>query len=168
MLIIKKTIQNFFKNFRYKIFKILYGNITGKTSHIDNLDIDLKKVQVGNNSYEIYYCSKSSLYTDTIHDTAIIKNNKIINGPSFQLRKNFNSDCLNNSVLKKGTPRLRRRVKGKVLSLIPLRNRRNTPDGDSLVTRITEGMTEYTYNGIVGYGMSEYLDQVVDGRPIGP
>ena len=59
-------------------------------------------------------------------------------------------------------------VKGKVLSLIPLRNRRNTPDGDSLVTRITEGMTEYTYNGIVGYGMSEYLDQVVDGRPIGP
>ena len=118
MLIIKKTIQNFFKNITYKIFKILYGNITGKTSHIDNLDIDLKKVQVGNNSYEIYYCSKSSLYTDTIHDTAIIKNNKIINGPSFQLRKNFNSDCLNNSVLKKGTPRLRRRVKGKVLSLL--------------------------------------------------
>jgi hypothetical protein len=29
-------------------------------------------------------------------------------------------------------------------------------------------MTEYTYNGIVGYGMSEYLDQVVDGKPIGP
>ena len=51
---------------------------------------------------------------------------------------------------------------------IPLRNRRNTPDGESLVTRITEGMTEYTYNGIVGYGMSEYLDQVIDGKPIGP
>ena len=59
-------------------------------------------------------------------------------------------------------------VTGKVLSLIPLRNRRNTPEGDSLVTRITEGMTEYTYKGIVGYGMSEYLDQVIDGKPIGP
>jgi len=59
-------------------------------------------------------------------------------------------------------------VQGKVLSLIPLRNRRNTPDGESLVTRITEGMTEYTYKGIVGYGMSEYLDQVVDDKPIGP
>ena len=59
-------------------------------------------------------------------------------------------------------------VKGHVLSLIPLRNRRTTPDGESLVTRITEGMTEYTYEGIVGYGMSEYLDQVIDGKPIGP
>jgi hypothetical protein len=59
-------------------------------------------------------------------------------------------------------------VEGKVISLIPLRNRRNTPEGDSLVTRITEGMTQYTYNGIVGYGMSEYLDQVIDGKPIGP
>ena len=52
--------------------------------------------------------------------------------------------------------------------MIPLRNRRNTPEGESLVTRITEGMTEYTYKGIVGYGMSEYLDQVIDGKPIGP
>ena len=59
-------------------------------------------------------------------------------------------------------------VKGRVLSLIPLRNRRTSPDGESLVTRITEGMTEYTYDGIVGYGMSEYLDQVIDGKPIGP
>ena len=59
-------------------------------------------------------------------------------------------------------------VEGKVISLIPLRNRRNTPAGDSLVTRITEGMTQYTYKGIVGYGMSEYLDQVIDGKPIGP
>ena len=59
-------------------------------------------------------------------------------------------------------------VHGKVLSLIPLRNRRNTPDGEKLVTRITEGMTEYTYKDIVGYGMSEYLDQVIDDKPIGP
>ena len=36
-----------------------------------------------------------------------------------------------------------------------------------LTTRISEGMTEYTYKGIVGYGMSEYLDQVVDGKPVG-
>jgi hypothetical protein len=37
-----------------------------------------------------------------------------------------------------------------------------------LVTRITEGMTEYTCDGKTGYGMSEYLDQIVDGRPLGP
>jgi hypothetical protein len=59
-------------------------------------------------------------------------------------------------------------VTGRVLSLIPLRNRRTAPDGTELLTRITEGMTEYRCDGQVGYGLSEYLDQIVDGRPVGP
>src|SRR4030095_16819113 len=58
-------------------------------------------------------------------------------------------------------------VAGKVMSLIPLRNRRKTPEGEELLTRITEGMTEYTCDGVVGYGLSEYLDQIVDGVPVG-
>ncbi len=58
-------------------------------------------------------------------------------------------------------------VKGRVVSLIPLRNRRTAPDGTELTTRITEAMTEYTCNGLTGYGMSEYLDQIVDGQPLG-
>ncbi|QYG91141.1 hypothetical protein HC251_00950 [Iamia sp. SCSIO 61187] len=59
-------------------------------------------------------------------------------------------------------------VTGEVLSLIPLRNRRATPDGATLVTRITEAMTRFTCDGRTGMGMSEYLDQVVDGRAVGP
>ena len=59
-------------------------------------------------------------------------------------------------------------VTGEVLSLIPLRNRRTTSDGEQLHTRITEAMTRFTCDGRSGIGMSEYLDQVVDGRPIGP
>jgi hypothetical protein len=60
------------------------------------------------------------------------------------------------------------KVDGRVLSLIPLRNRRHTPDGDLLVTRISEGMTEWRLaDGRVGFGLSEYLDQIVDGRPVG-
>jgi hypothetical protein len=58
-------------------------------------------------------------------------------------------------------------VEGKERSLIPVRNRRQTPDGKELNTRITEGMTEYRCDGRVGYGLSEYLDQIVDGRPSG-
>jgi hypothetical protein len=58
-------------------------------------------------------------------------------------------------------------VTGRVMSLIPLRNRRKTPEGEELLTRITEGMTEYTCDGVVGYGLSEYLDQIVDGVPVG-
>lgn len=61
-------------------------------------------------------------------------------------------------------------VRGEVLNLIPLRNRR-----DGMVTRISEGLTRWTIDdasdaelaGAVGYGLSEYLDQIVDGAPVG-
>ena len=54
-------------------------------------------------------------------------------------------------------------VDGRVLSLIPLRNRR-----EGSVTRISEGMTEWRVEGgPVAYGLSEYLDQIIDGRPVG-
>jgi hypothetical protein len=60
------------------------------------------------------------------------------------------------------------RVTGRVLNLIPLRNRRRGPDGQQLVTRISEGLTEWTLDdGRIGYGLSEYLDQIIDGHPVG-
>ena len=54
------------------------------------------------------------------------------------------------------------------MSLIPLRNKRKDPQGEELKTRITEAMTEYTFEGKTGYGMSEYLDQIIEGEPVGP
>lgn len=59
-------------------------------------------------------------------------------------------------------------VSGEVISLIPLRNRRTSPDGEQMTTRITEAMTRYRCGDRVGIGMSEYLDQLRDGVPIGP
>jgi hypothetical protein len=59
-------------------------------------------------------------------------------------------------------------VTGRVLNLIPLRNRRHGPDGEEFVTRISEGLTVWTLDdGRVGYGLSEYLDQIIDGHPVG-
>ena len=62
--------------------------------------------------------------------------------------------------------------RSEVVDLIPLRNRRQDQDGNRLMTRISEGMTRWTiesgpYAGRTGYGMSEYLDQIVDGSPVG-
>jgi hypothetical protein len=60
------------------------------------------------------------------------------------------------------------RISGRVMNLIPLRNRRPDPEGNMLVTRISEGMTEWTLDdGRVGYGLSEYLDQIIDDQPVG-
>lgn len=60
------------------------------------------------------------------------------------------------------TPRREIEITGRVMSLIPLRNRRA---GE--MTRISEGLTEWSWEGNVGYGMSEYLDQIEDGLPVG-
>jgi hypothetical protein len=53
-------------------------------------------------------------------------------------------------------------VDGEVWSSIPLRNRRQ-----GLTTRIVEGMTTWRCAGRTGAGLSEYLDQIVDGHPVG-
>jgi hypothetical protein len=58
-------------------------------------------------------------------------------------------------------------VVGDITSLIPLRNRRTTPEGAELLTRITEGLTRFTCDGHVGWGLSEYLDQIQDDLPMG-
>jgi hypothetical protein len=54
-------------------------------------------------------------------------------------------------------------ITGNVRSLIPLRHRR-----DGKTTRISEGLTEYAWENRIGYGLSEYLDQIEEGRPAGP
>jgi hypothetical protein len=47
------------------------------------------------------------------------------------------------------------RVHGRVLAMVPLRNRRG-----GVTTRIAEGLTEWTWGERTGYGWSEYLDHV--------
>jgi len=46
-------------------------------------------------------------------------------------------------------------ITGKVISMIPLRNRRA-----GMVTRIAEGMTEWQWGEKLGYGLAEYLDHL--------
>jgi hypothetical protein len=63
-------------------------------------------------------------------------------------------------------------ITGEVLGLIPLRNRRTAPDGEQMLTRICEAMTRWSVRSgdaavRTGWGMSEYLDQIVDGQPVG-
>lgn len=60
------------------------------------------------------------------------------------------------------------KISGDVLATVPLRNRRDDGTGQLAVTRIAEGLTRWTLDdGQVLHGMSEYLDQIVDGRPVG-
>jgi len=64
------------------------------------------------------------------------------------------------------TPKRTAVIEGEVLTLAPLRNRRKA-DGGTLVSRIAEGFTRWTWEGRTGYGMMEYIERIEDDRLLG-
>ena len=58
------------------------------------------------------------------------------------------------------------RMSGRVLRLAPLKNRR-TVNGEVLQSRIAEGLTEWDWDGRKGIGMTEYIEFLEDGEPVG-
>ena len=121
---IKKILQKIFKKFSYSLFFKIYGTIE---KSIDSGSDNRIKVEIVNAEkdlrYKVYKIVNGRLYTDRVHDTAVILDNKIIEGPSFQFRytqdgKVYNSKINDNVVFNKGTPRKLKNLNGTVLSLL--------------------------------------------------
>ena len=115
----KKTI---YKKFFYYLFKLRYGNIRLSKDFQKKLftkEIIFFKKKNLTYAYSIFLCPGSRLYTNRIQDTAIIKNNYLLDGPFFQLRNNiFDKDIKKNIVLKIGTPYIAKKINGTILSLL--------------------------------------------------
>lgn len=124
---LKKFLQKKFKIFIYGLFKLFHGVIK-KIDHISNIsDANVFKLKLDNDlKYNIYSMKKVRLYTNRIHDLSIIKDNVLIEGPSYQLRNlnphkegaMDNASIKENDVLKYGTPRIKKKINGNVLSLL--------------------------------------------------
>ena len=121
---IKKYLKKIFKNIVHGIFFKIYGPITTYIEPNQDNRIKVKSIKLDKNlNYNIYRIIDGRLYTDRVQDTATILENKIVKGPSFQLRKgsgNFisNSKITDNIVFKIGTPRKIRDLNGSVVSLL--------------------------------------------------
>ena len=123
MTSIKKLLSKIYKFFIYEIFKLIYGNVNSIYDISQTSEVFEEKISLSKNNYKIYFCKNARLYTDTIHDLALIKDNSIISGPSFQYRNNsiglpVNGDTRQNIVFEKGTPRFKKNLKGKIFSLL--------------------------------------------------
>jgi hypothetical protein len=64
------------------------------------------------------------------------------------------------------TARRRTILEGRVLSLAPLRNRREV-DGRLVTSRIAEAFTEFTWEGRTGLGICEFIEVLEGGVPAG-
>ena len=123
---IKQFLQKIFKIISYGIFFKIYGRIEQSKDCNDDNRIKVEAVSIEKHpeyKYKVYKIKNGRLYTDRIHDTAVILDGKIIEGPSFQQRRHqnlhiYNSKISDNVVFKKGTPRKLRNLSGTVLSLL--------------------------------------------------
>ena len=97
-------------------FKIIYGKII--SSKKKNKLIKIYKFVKEKRIYKIFEINNCRIYTDTIHDTAFIQNNRIINHVSFQLRNLINSNIKNNKVLTYGTPRFLKKFSSPLLCIL--------------------------------------------------
>ena len=85
-MLIKKILQKIFKKLGHSIFFLIYGKINGVIDPANNKEIIIQKITIDKNIYKIFSVLNGVLYTNRIHDTAIILKDKIVDGPSFQYR----------------------------------------------------------------------------------
>jgi len=98
----------------------------------------------------------------------VLENGRYIPFKDVKLQTQWDSNYYQKSLkVNASTEEKEYEIDGRMLSLIPLRNRRKNKTDEMQETRITEAMMEYRYQEMVGYGMSEYLDQIINGEPAG-
>lgn len=121
---IKKILQKKFKNFFIFLFHIFYGKVRliAKHGKIELIKKELKKIKINQKyyktSYNIYEISNARIYTDLVEHVAIIKDNFILPYISYQQINGELKDISFNKVIKNGTTRVKKKLKGSVLSLV--------------------------------------------------
>ena len=124
MIKFKKKIQFYFKRFFQLVFVLIYGKIKYKNNVITSKNIIKKKIEKvisdinSSKSYFSYKIKNGRVYTDYVEHVAIIDGNTLVNEASYQQISGELKDAKENIVLTKGTPRIKKRIEGRVFSLV--------------------------------------------------
>ena len=126
MIFLKDYLKKKYKELIQNFFKFFYGYIEVASENEIKKSLIVKEIKIEEITYNIFNTKNCRLYTTSIHDQSVIVNNKLITGPSFQLRvkkddKVFarnNGGIDENITLQIGTPRILKKIKGKVFSLL--------------------------------------------------
>ena len=122
----KDYFKKLYKSVVQKVFSLFFGPIKIASNEEIKKLLTIKEITIDQITYKIFKNENCRLYTTSVHDQAVIVNNKLISGPSFQLRTKIddttyarnNGNINENIVLKIGTPRVLKKIRGKVFSLL--------------------------------------------------
>jgi len=116
MIFNRKKLQLIYKFFISQLFKIIYGNVIFSNKN-DN-DVKFTEINISNQNYIFVEINNGRIFTDYVENVAIINKNQILNHVSYQQVKGEFKDPSLNVVIKKGTPKFKKKIKGKVFSLV--------------------------------------------------
>ena len=109
----KKTIQFF--------FKLIYGAINSDQNQISKKNIFIKEVSIvkkkNNTNYKVCRIANGRAYTDFVENLAVIENQTALKNFSYQTIDGEFRHVSENSCIKKGTPRIKKKINGSVLCL---------------------------------------------------
>ena len=117
---IKKKIQKIFKLFFQKLFILIYGKISLDINFNflnENSTNKLDKVIINNFIYNSFKIKKGRIYTDLVQNVAVISNNNLIPKACYQKINSHVKKEIDNICLKKGTPRIKIKKKGEIVSI---------------------------------------------------
>lgn len=117
---IKKIFQKLFKNTFYKFFKLIYGKITFDINNKDVKIFEINSKEIltyEKKKYKVYQIFNGRIYNDNVQNVAIISNNQIVEGPSYQQIEGELKKANHNICTQIGTPRLKKKIKGRVFNL---------------------------------------------------
>ena len=103
---------------------LIYGKIKYNNNVITSKNIIKKKIENvisdinSSKSYFSYKIKNGRVYTDYVEHVAIIDGNTLVNEASYQQISAELKDAKENIVLTKGTPRIKKNIKGRVFSLV--------------------------------------------------
>ena len=120
---LKDLFKNVYKKIIIFIFKIIYPYPSLYKKNFTDKSVKKFKIAINENIYTLFKIYNGSIFTDSNDTTAFIsEKNKIINASmqfyKFDKINSFNDKLSKNITLKIGTPKLRKKINGKVLSLL--------------------------------------------------
>lgn len=120
---IKKKIKNIYKKIIIEIFLIIYQKPKLLKKNQKDKSQNKFNIKIQGNGYSIYHFPKGVIYTDSNDTTAYISDNKYLSDASMQYYKfdninSFNNKITKNETLKYGTPKIKKKINGNVLSLL--------------------------------------------------